>query len=218
MMNLSDNDFTSVKHSPDFIMTGSLQMRETAFHPKYDWRLDCGSEPPEKDRIEEETEPSDDGLNKEIADAYAQGYLNGQQAAMVRDDQDDHARDLLAAAINRLKIVDEAKLAQQFWEVILSLFEQAVGHANIDREFMEQRCDEAVALINENIGEPCLHVAASDADILQDYDCEIPIKVDPVLLPGSVRLTHAAGQIISGTITISEEIETRLGSPDGDTC
>ncbi len=217
-MNLSDNEFSSAEHSPDFNMTGSLQMRETAFHPKYDWRLDCGSEPPEEDDIEEGSESSDNGLNKEIADAYAQGYLNGQQAAMVHDDQDDHARNLLAAALNRLKIVDEAKLTQQFWEVILSLFEQAIGHANMDRELMQQRCDEAVASINENIGEACLHIAASDADILQDYDCDIPIMVDPALLPGSVRLTHAAGQILSGTNAMTEEIESRIDPREGGSC
>ncbi|QTD56480.1 hypothetical protein [Parasphingorhabdus cellanae] len=218
MTNLSSDDFSAPSRNRNFIVSGSLQMIQKGFHPRYNWREDNKREHPEKACAEDETEQLDDGLNQEIAEAYAQGYLNGQQAVMVHQDQIDREESALAAALNRLKIGDQAKLAKLLWKVLLSLFEQSVGHVAADPELMRRRCDAAVALLRDGIGQACLHVAATDADILRDYNCDIPIKVDPSLLPGSVRLTHEAGQIISGTIAITKEIESRIGSAGSEPC
>src|SRR5690606_35156020 len=70
------------------------------------------------------------------ADAYAQGYLNGQQAIAARFDEEQERHDALAQAIDQLKPADEVKLAKLLQKTVLSLFRQAVG----DAELMDRGC------------------------------------------------------------------------------
>lgn len=217
-MNLSDNQFSPASREQDFVVSTSLPNQETHFQSTYDWTLYAAKEVLADDEPEEHPEPSHDLLNQEIEEAYQQGYLNGQQAAIVAQDQLEQQKDILAVALDRLKTGDEKVLAKQFWEVLLSLFEQAVGHAKTDPALMRRRCEEAIALINGSVGEPNLHLAPSDAQLLREYDCQIPITLDADLLPGSVRLDHAAGQVFAGSIAIKQEIETRIKAADGGIC
>ena len=128
-------------------------------------------------------------------------------------DESQEQQNALATAINRLKPIDEARLARQLWEAVLSLFRQAVGDAKIDRELMLQRCEAALESIGKEIGEASLHVAPADASILQEHDCGVPVVADPELLPGSVRLVCASGQVTSGSLSIEQAIEDRVGAP-----
>ncbi len=216
-MNLSDDDFSTSQVVSNFSETDFSQRFDEGFYPKYDWR--CNHEEAlEEEIVEQPAEPTENVINQQVTEAYAQGYLNGQQAAMVHHDYRDEAKASLAAALNRLKVVNEDRLAKPLWETILALFEKAVGHVAADRELVQRRCDAAVALLQEAIGEPCLYVAASDADILKDYDCDIRVETDSTLLPGSVRLIHAEGQVISGTAAIAHAIESRIESAECGSC
>lgn len=217
-MNLSDNGFSSAGNPANLFVTGPLQIDETGFHPKFDLSLEHRDLAPKNDDLEDESKPPRDQLNEKIADAYTQGYLNGQQAVIVQSDEIEQGHDVLATAINRLQIIDESKLAKQLWEAVLSLFQEAVGNARINKKLLQQRCDAALEIISADLGEACLHVAPSDAKILQGYDCEIPIVAVPELLPGSVRLIYASGEIRSGSIPIVQEIESRIDLAGGDPC
>tara|TARA_R110000772_G_scaffold75873_1_gene164332 strand:+ start:819 stop:1475 length:657 start_codon:yes stop_codon:yes gene_type:complete len=218
-MNLSDHGFSSAEDPAKFFVTGPLQIKETGFHPKYDLSLEQKEDAPKNDDLAgENATPPNDELNQKIADAYTQGYLNGQQAVMVQYDEDQQAQDSLATAIGRLKTVDESKLAKQLCETILSLFQEAVGKAKIGKLLLQRRCDAALEMINAERGEACLHVAPGDAKILQGYDCEIPIIATPELLPGSVHLVYASGQIISGSSSIAQELENRIDLTGGEPC
>lgn len=217
-MTLSEDGFSSMQNPATFVVYNPLQIKETGFHPKFDTSLEHQDQAPKNDDLEEEVNAPSDEPNEKIADAYTQGYLNGQQAAMVQDDENQQVQDALAAAMNRLVIIDETKLEKQFWEAVLSLFNQAVGNAKIDKQLMQQRCSAALEMIGQDLSEACLHVAPSDAKILQDYDCKVPIIAAPELLPGSVQLLYAAGEIRSGTLSMSQEIESRISLAGGDPC
>lgn len=217
-MNLSDSDFSSAETFAKIFVTSPLQIKETGFLPRHHLSLEHRKVAPTADDLEEDSKPPSHELNQKIADAYTQGYLNGQQAAVVQSDEILQGQDTLAVAISRLKTIDETKLAKQLWEAVFSLFQDAVGNAKVDKKLMQQRCDAAVEMINADLGEACLHVAPSDAKILQDYDCEIPIIEAPELLPGSVHLIYASGEVLSGTQQIAQGIESRIDLAGGDPC
>lgn len=217
-MNLSDSDFSSAETFAKIFVTSPLQIKETSFHPRHHMSLEHRKVAPITDDLEAESKPPSDELNQKIADAYTQGYINGQQAAAVQSDERQQGQDTLATAISRLKTIDETKLTKQLWEAVFSLFQEAVGNAKIDKRLMQQRCDVALEMIGSDLGEACLHVAPSDAKILQDYDCEIPIIEEPELLPGSVHLIYALGEVLSGTQQIAQGIESRIDLAGGDPC
>lgn len=217
-MTLSDQGFSAPQNPTGLFITSPLQIADSGFHPKYDLREPHGEQAQQDDDVEERAQLRDEALHQDISDAYARGYLNGQQAAMVQYDQDQGERDALAAALRRLKMTDQSKLAKQLWETVLILFEEAVGNAKIDKQLMQGRCDEAVAMIDASLGEATLQVALSDAKILQSYDCEIPIVAKPELLPGSAHLVYASGEIRAGSLAIVKEIESRIDLASDDPC
>ncbi|HEY9090516.1 hypothetical protein [Parasphingorhabdus sp.] len=210
----------------DRFVASYWQVEESAFRPAFDLKTrqpkDGGqnNNGSETDNIgeEEEEKLAADLLAQKTADAYAQGYLSGQQAITAQLDEIKERRDDLAAAINRLKPADEGKLAKLLWEAVLSLLRQAVGHAEIDRLWLQERCEAALGSIDDRMGEACLYVAPGDVILLQEYDCGVPVVADAELLPGSVRLAYLSGQITYGSLSIVQELESRAGVAGGASC
>ncbi|MEW4467112.1 FliH/SctL family protein [Parasphingorhabdus sp. JC815] len=216
-----DHNFVSMQESDNLFVAGTWQTGEPGFNPKFalavhqvDQEVDDSGEID----CEEDSPLASDATLLKVAEAYSQGYLNGQQAIAVQLDESEERQKALAQAISRLKPVDEAKLAKQLWEAVLSLFRQAVGNAKIDDALMQQRCEEAVKSIDSERGESCLYVAPADVEFLRSYDCAIPIVADPELLPGSVYLDSESGQLTSGTLSIEQDIASRIGLDGGATC
>lgn len=217
---LPDDGFSSAQDSVSLFVAGFWQMEETGFHPKYDLASrqpeyeteDSREKTAENKSVEQEKELFAEALRRKTADAYAHGYLNGQQAIAVQLDESQGRQNALADAISRLEPADEAKLVRQLWEAVLSLFRHAVGDAEIDKELLQQRCETALKSIATEMGEACLYVAPDDARILQDYDCGVPVASDPKLLPGSVRVAYPSGQVTSGSLSIEQEIGARTGA------
>ena len=217
-MILSNRNFSAPDNPVGLFVTSPLQIEDRGFLPKYDLNEKRSEQVLQEEVSHDETVPETDGLNQKIAEAYAQGYLKGQQAAVVQDDQIQKDKDVLAAALVRLKIVDETQLVAQLWEAVLTLFQEALGDAKIDKELLRQRCDSAIEMIDTNRGEAFLHVASGDAKILQNYECTIPIVATPELPTGSVHLLYASGEITAGSIAITQEIESRIKRAGGDSC
>lgn len=207
--------FTPLQNLEDRFVAGVWQVEETGFRPAFDMAAlqeKPQSECHDENGPEEEGKLSADLLVLKTGDAYAQGYLIGQQAIAARLDEDQARHDALAEAINRLKPADEVKLTKLLQETVLSLFRQAVGYAEIDRLWLQGRCKAALENIAEDMGEACLFVAPGDAILLREYDCSVPVVEDPELLPGSVRLDYPSGQITSGSLSIAQEFERRIGA------
>ncbi len=209
-MNLSDNVFSAADCHRNMFVTGPLEMEETGFNPKYEQSGQAQKHDAKDTDLEHDPTPVSDALNEKIAEAYAQGYVAGQQAALVASDEQQECQDRLTAAINQLRMVDDGQLSKQLFEAVLSLFHQAVGDAKINKQLMQERCDAVVEMINADVEEACLYVAPSDAKALQHYKGSFPLEADPELSPGSVRLVYGSGQIISGTAAVAEEVRTRM--------
>lgn len=217
-MNLSNSVFSTANCHKDMFVTGPLKMEETGFNPKFEqFRLTKKSEAKDADLRPEPTALSD-ALDEEIADAYVQGYVTGQQAALVVFDEQQESQDRLATAVNQLKLIDDGQLSKQLLDAVLLLFRQAVGDAKVSKKLMQERCDAAVEMINADVEEACLYVAPSDVKTLRHYEGSFPLEADPELLPGSVRLVYASGQIISGTAAVAEEIKARVSVTGDVTC
>jgi len=217
-MTLSDSSFSSAHELTNMFVTGRLQIEETGFHPKYNLPLRHVEQDIKDGEVENESKPLEDHLSQKITDAYMQGYVLGQQAAIVQYDERQANQDTLAAAIDRLGTIDDGRLSKQLSEAVLSLFQQAVGNAKIDKKMLQERCDAALEIIGADMDEACLHVAPCDAKILQDYDCPIAVVADADLLPGSVRVAYKSGQIIGGSLSMAQEIESHAALAGGATC
>lgn len=221
---MSSDGFSPVQDKANQFVAGFWQVEETGFQPSYgsathlqkcivEDAVNSSEDDCANGRGEDEEQLFADTLSQKTADAYAQGYLDGQQAIAAQFDEDQERQNALATALHRLKPTDEAKPAKLLWEAVLSLFRQAVGDAQIDRELMQQRCEAALESIAIEMGEASLHVAPADACILVEHDCGVPVVADPDLLPGSVRLVYASGQVTSGSLSIEQAIEDRVGAP-----
>ncbi|GAB5481238.1 MAG: hypothetical protein Pars92KO_09950 [Parasphingorhabdus sp.] len=217
-MTLSERSFSPVHSHDDIFIINSLGAKETAFQATYDMPLRRAEQDGLDDVPENEPEPEVDSIDQQIADAYARGYLNGQRAAMVQLEEGEASQDTLASSINRLKTIDAGHLSKQLWEVVLSLFEQAVGHARTNKKLLQERCDAAIELIAADVGEVCLYVAAADTKLLQNHDCPVPVLPDANLLPGSVRLVYGSGEITSGSTAMAQEIENKARLAGGASC
>ncbi|MEH6757810.1 MAG: hypothetical protein V7676_09875 [Parasphingorhabdus sp.] len=217
-MNLSNQGFSPLDDSISVFIPSPFRFEDTGFLPKYTANLELRTNAIEPDDRDENIASPDDALNQRISDAYTQGYLNGQQAAMVHADEHLQREDGLAEALNRLKTSDDKMLTKKLLEAVLSLFQEAVGNAKIDRIFLEQRCQAALDMLKGDTVGACLHVAESDAKILQGYDCDIPIIATSELLPGAVQLVYPSGQIISGSLPMVQALESRIISAGNPSC
>jgi len=217
-MNLSDNVFSAAEYHTNMFVTGPLEMEETGFNPKYEQAGQTQKRGAKDVDLEHDPTPVSDALDEKMADAYAHGYVNGQQAALAASDEQQESQDRLAAAINQLRMVDDGQLSKQLFETVLLLFHQAVGDAKVSKQLMQERCDAVVEMINADVDEACLYVAPSDAKTLQHYKGSFSLEADPELSPGSVRLAYGSGQIISGTAAVAEEIKTRASVAGGVGC
>ena len=212
---VSADGFTPLQNREDRFVAGVWQVEETSFRPAFGMAAlqeKSHSECHDDNGAKGEDKLAADLLAQKTADAYAQGYLNGQQAIAARFDEEQERHDALAQAIDQLKPADEVKLAKLLQKTVLSLFRQAVGHAEIDGSWLQKRCEAALESIVEEMGEASLFVAPGDAILLREYDCNVPVVEDPELLPGSVRLDYPSGQITSGSLSIAQEFERRIGA------
>ena len=151
----------------------------------------------------------DDVAEKLMQDAYANGYRDGQNAVLVEAEEVKLERDRLAIAIEVLHHVDGNLLSSHLWDALLSLFKEAVGNADIDKDFFQQRCREVIASIDTEIGCGYLEVSPSDKLLLPTLQEGLEVRINDDLLAGSVRLVQGASEISAGSSVIAQALEKK---------
>jgi flagellar biosynthesis/type III secretory pathway protein FliH len=157
-------------------------------------------------------------LEQQLKDSFAAGFAEGKAAAKteILDTQKD--QDNLADAVDRLKPADTKQIALSFLETLKKLLVEAIGATLIDEKLFLSRCEEAVELIGTNLDGAVLHIAPSDADILQNAEIAVELYVDPDITPGSIYLTHRDGEILSGSCAAIRSIENKIEQAGGSIC
>ncbi len=132
-------------------------------------------------------------------DAYADGFAAGHAAALIeRADAastDDAALTAMADAIGRMAATHDAATAQTLAAALSRLLATIVGEIDIPAATLQARAANLLAAVEATATPTALLCHSADAVLIGPNIAAIPVRPDPAITRGSLRLTTSTGWI-----------------------
>lgn len=205
---------------PDAPWIGSftLQAGPTGFTP-WKSRLDeqpaaCGDDEAAQTEPEEVVEIDPAAIR---ADSFAQGFEEGRRTVQLEFADERAALAQLAQSLEALRPEPTNALAALLAETVERLVRQIVGSAEIDAVLLQNRAEEAAALIGEEVEPARLLLHPDDIPLLSAARIPVDLAADPSLTRGSIVLECGEGWIEDGPAVRLDRLRAaldRMGAPE----
>lgn len=130
-------------------------------------------------------------------DEFARGLEEGQAAAQAAFAAERSAFQALLASAEALQPLDLAPVEQFLLEQVERLVREIVGHAAVDRDWLQSRARNLIEMTAHAIA-PTLVVHPDDRLLLDGAGIAVPIAIDASLPRGTLRLDVGDGAMEHG--------------------
>lgn len=158
----------------------------------------------------------DQELARVEAEAFAQGYESGREAAEQELAAQRDAVAALAQSLEALRPLPPQQLALLLAETVDRLVRQLVGEVGIDPVLLLSRAQAAAALLGGAAGAARMRLHPEDMALLADAALPVAVEADPALERGAIRIETAAGWIEDSPAIRLERLRAdldRMGAP-----
>ena len=176
---------------------GDLSPQES-FRPLYGLETDgftpMGS--PSLDNLEEDEPPV--SLDALTAEAFGQGFDEGVRVSRTESEADRAAHLRLSLALEQLQPESSGALSALLSTAVLRLVRQIAGEVEVDIDLLEKRCLAIAECVEEELGQPALHLHPDDVALMEARNLPVRLLPDEEMLRGSVRLETSDGWVEDG--------------------
>lgn len=153
--------------------------------------------------------------NAQTVDEYARGLAEGQQLAAAAFAEERVRLQQLLASADALQPADPGAMRNLLYETVERLVSQIVGQSPTDSEWLKAQVEQAVRAAAQIDSARTIWLHPDDLDLLTDVELGFPLKADPALVPGSVRLETGSGWIEHGRMILLDAMRSELGGGGG---
>ncbi|MCF8707450.1 FliH/SctL family protein [Rhizorhapis sp. SPR117] len=147
--------------------------------------------------FEENSEPPV-SIEALTADAFAEGFEEGTRVGRAEQDADRAAHLRLSLALEQLQAESSGALSALLSTAVLRLVRQIAGEVEIDADLLAKRCLAIAECIEQEVGQPALHLHPDDVALMEAKNLPVRLVPDAEMLRGSVRLETADGWVEDG--------------------
>ncbi len=151
---------------------------------------------------------------RQADDSYAQGVIDGEQAAQVKFAKERAQLMTLISSAEALQPEASDELAMLIGEAVETLVKQIVGVFTPDAAWLESRIEKAVALIADCDAARTVWMHPDDIALLDDDTIKLLVIADETASRGSLRIDCSTGWIENSNALYLEELRSELGLKD----
>lgn len=202
-----------------FLSAWELQSSDSVFKPSHLAKMFSKGFDDDDDLLDDQNGPLDDAashvpvgpsIEQQIADAYHQGFADGQKAVLDTAELDAIAASQLALAIENLKPQLSDTICISLMRAMKALLERSTGFHQPDEDMLRKHCDTLARLVTKDMNAASLHLHPDDLAMLGDAEFGLPLNGDDSLRRGTLRLAHGDGWIEHGTQPLLDELQNLL--------
>jgi len=184
--------------------------RPGAFTPNN--RFSRAPAPGQLDQAQADPAPTDP-----LADSYANGYRDGQAAALAQAEEamqrERRERALIELAFARFDAESALSLRENLRATVLALCEDAILPLALDMNGLARRIETAAAMFQRRHDERTILLHPDDLELVKDNVSEgLDLKPDPTVERGGLRVETEDGGVEDGPEQWRRAIEEALGS------
>ncbi|HEY9090358.1 hypothetical protein [Parasphingorhabdus sp.] len=142
--------------------------------------------------------------------AYRKGWEDGQAALAEEQAADNQAAIVLADAIRHVNDLYSTGSFSLILNAIESLFRRCSELAMPDPLLLEAWAVQLADRIDQDQKGASLILHPDDLKLIDQNLCKLPLRADPTLLRGNLKLSHAGGWIERGSETVLEELRALI--------
>lgn len=144
-------------------------------------------------------------------DAYDRGVADGQALAADSHASERQALLKLVAGAEALQVQPCPQLAHLITHAVEQLVVQIVGASPVNPAWLNQRVAEACAVIADADSDCILYLNPADIAIIGTSDLGLPVRSDPRLARGGLRVDAGDGWVEHGRPVYLDALSTALG-------
>lgn len=142
--------------------------------------------------------------------AYRKGWEDGQAALAEEQAADGQTAGVLAEAIHYLNDLYSSGSFSLILNAIESLFRRCSELAMPDPLLLQAWAVQLADRIDQDQKGASLVLHPDDLKLIDQDVCKLPLRADPLMLRGNLKLTHAGGWIERGSETVLEELRALI--------
>lgn len=147
-----------------------------------------------------------DGEEDVFEAAYRKGWEDGQAALVAERSVDDQAAATLADAIRYLNDLYSTGSFSLILTAIESLFRRCSELAVPDQVLLQAWATQLADKIDQDQKGATLMLHPDDIALIDQNECKLPLRADPSILRGNLKLSHAGGWIEKGSEVVLDEL------------
>ena len=147
--------------------------------------------------------------------AYRKGWEDGQAALVEEQAAESQAGGALAEAIHYLNDLYSSGSFALILNAIESLFRRCSELAMPDPLLLQAWAVQLADKIDQDQKGASLVLHPDDLKLIDKDLCKLPLRADPLMLRGNLKLTHAGGWIERGSETVLDELRALIDEFSG---
>ncbi|WP_109357469.1 hypothetical protein [Sphingorhabdus sp. EL138] len=147
--------------------------------------------------------------------AYRKGWEDGQAALAAEQEANDQASATLADAISHLNDLYSTGSFSLILNAIESLFRRCSELAVPDKVLLEAWATQLADRIDQDQKGASLLLHPDDLALIDQDKCKLPLRADPSMLRGNLKLNHAGGWIEKGSEVVLDELRGLIDELSG---
>tara|TARA_R110000772_G_scaffold31902_9_gene78421 strand:+ start:1473 stop:2168 length:696 start_codon:yes stop_codon:yes gene_type:complete len=138
--------------------------------------------------------------------AYRKGWEDGQAALAADQEADNQAATVLADAITYLNDLYSTGSFSLILNAIESLFRRCSELAVPDQQLLQAWAVHLADKIDQDQKGASLVLHPDDMALIDQDLCKLPLRADPSMMRGNLKLSHAGGWIEKGSDVVLDEL------------
>lgn len=159
--------------------------------------------------------PADGGEEDIFEAAYRKGWEDGQAALATEQETDNQAAAVLADAITYLNDLYSTGSFALILNAIESLFRRCSELAVPDQVLLQAWATQLADKIDQDQKGASLVLHPDDLQLIDQDLCKLPLRADPSMLRGNLKLSHAGGWIEKGSEVVLDELRALIDEFSG---
>ncbi len=147
--------------------------------------------------------------------AYRKGWEDGQAAIAAEQAQDDQTAANIADAIRHLNDLHSTGSFALILNAIESLFRRCSELAVPDPVLLQAWATQLADKIDQDQKGASLLLHPDDVALIDQSACKLPLRPDPSMLRGNLKLSHAGGWIEKGSEVVLDELHALIDEFSG---
>lgn len=148
--------------------------------------------------------------------AYRKGWEDGQVALAAEQAAEEQAATVLAEAIHYLNDLYSTGSFALILNAIESLFRRCSELAVPDPQLLQAWAAQLSDKIDQDQKGASLSLHPDDLKLIDQNLCKLPLRADPSMLRGNLKLNHAGGWIEKGSETVLDELRALIDEFSGE--